>query len=69
MDGHISAPAADVVRGVLVELVPVALGLVAVHRLHAQLLHPLPEGGARLFWFKTKEVAKITWTQNSCSPP
>ena len=55
MDGHISAPAADVVRGVLVELVPVALGLMAVHRLHAQLLHPLPEGGERLFWFKRKE--------------
>ena len=55
MDGHISAPSGNIIRGVLVELVPVALGLVAVHRLHAQLLHPLPEEGSRLFWFKRKE--------------
>ena len=48
MDGHISAPAADVVRGVLVQLVPVALVPVTVHSLHAQLLHPLSDGGSRL---------------------
>ena len=41
MDGNVSAPAGDVVRGVFVQLVPVALVPVAVHSLHAQLLHPL----------------------------
>ena len=49
MDSHISAPAADVVRGVLVQLVPVALVAVTVHRLHAELLHLLPEGEPGLF--------------------
>ena len=49
MDGHISAPATDVVSGVLVQLVPVALVPVTVHSLHAELLHPLPEGEPGLF--------------------
>ena len=42
MDGDVSAPARDVVRAVLQDLVPVALLRAAHHRVHRQLLHSLP---------------------------
>ena len=58
MDGHISAPATDVVRGVLVQLVPIALVPVTVHSLHAQLLHPLSEGESRLVFLQEGQDCK-----------
>ena len=67
MDGHISAPAADVVRGVLVQLVPVALIPVAVHSLHTKLLHPLSDGGSRfVISIEGVRLYTHTWTRSSC---